>query len=432
MKWVVKLQNLLNCVFLDKACQGGLGADSPILTNGSGGFPVSHGVVSQVTRNDIVIWLESLTTDSTTLSPDSGIVSWVSNIFLASWTPSNLLAHDIVKSIQFLLLDVLQLYMLECSHKSWWVYSHRNVPLCTLALHFHYSFPYCMRKCNGKNRSLPPLSLFLSLLPFALSFTGCQLWASLRGRSWTPEETPLWRWTCAQRKVISLMPVCKAEHHTTQRELRLAKSYDKFYRGPPSPLSLSLRTFQGCSAQWSVHRYLWGSRAEGWRQEPLQGQRFVCVLALASPRISNAGVNRLMFVPPSPSSLLSAFFLCSRCAQGSGPHQWHSGSCPHSNGELGTVFCQLGDSAHVLVWVHIDLQITITSRWTFRKLSGCDWPIQTGVDKRMCQDGPRTVEGKKGNVFYGHKHQIGAVKWGCVGMSDLRVRSNCSLCVSMN
>lgn len=38
---------------------------------------------------------------------------------------------------------------------------------------------------------------------------------------------------------------------------------------------------------------------------------------------------------------------------------------------------------------------------------------------------------KKENVFYGHKHQIGAVKcaWGCVGMSDLRVWSNCSVCV---
>lgn len=34
-------------------------------------------------------------------------------------------------------------------------------------------------------------------------------------------------------------------------------------------------------------------------------------------------------------------------------------------------------------------------------------------------------------MFYCHKHQIGAVKcaWGCVGMSDLRVWSNCSVCV---
>lgn len=39
--------------------------------------------------------------------------------------------------------------------------------------------------------------------------SGCRSSASLPGRSWTPGETPPWKWTFAQRKVTAAMPVCK-------------------------------------------------------------------------------------------------------------------------------------------------------------------------------------------------------------------------------
>jgi len=34
------------------------------------------------------------------------------------------------------------------------------------------------------------------------------------------------------------------------------------------------RSVQGCGAQRSIDRHLWGSGTQRWRQEPLQGQRW--------------------------------------------------------------------------------------------------------------------------------------------------------------
>lgn len=63
-----------------------------------------------------------------------------------------------------------------------------------------------------------------------LCLSGCRSSALLPGRSWTPGETPRWKWTFEQRKV----PVCKNQHHVCALWLLITHSITQpsFHLGP--------------------------------------------------------------------------------------------------------------------------------------------------------------------------------------------------------